>query len=186
MSQIQLPKLRKINVNRPKKKKIFLLSDDVVLTSGISTMSRELVLGTLDRYDWVQLASALKHPEHGKVVDMSSELEKETGLEDVYMIRYCHTGYGDVNSIREILHRERPDAMMIFTDPRFWQHVFLFEYELHTVWKIPLIYLNVWDNAPIPNWNFAGYRSCDLIMNISKQTHALVQGTLNPSNFELI
>ena len=46
MEKIQLPKLRKIEPNTPKKKKILLLSDDLRLHSGIGTMSREFVIGT--------------------------------------------------------------------------------------------------------------------------------------------
>ena len=52
-----------------KKKKIMLLSDDLRMSSGVGTMSREFVVGTLDRYDWVQIGGAIKHPENGKVVD---------------------------------------------------------------------------------------------------------------------
>ena len=35
------------------KKKILLLSDDLRMSSGVGTMSREIVLGTLDKFDWV-------------------------------------------------------------------------------------------------------------------------------------
>ena len=58
MQEIKLPKLRKIDPNKPKKKKILLLSDDLRLHSGIGTMSREFVIGTAHKYDWVQLASS--------------------------------------------------------------------------------------------------------------------------------
>jgi hypothetical protein len=44
------------------KKKILLLSDDLRMTSGIATMSKEIVLGTIHKYDWVQLGAAIKHP----------------------------------------------------------------------------------------------------------------------------
>lgn len=142
-------------------------------------MSRELVLGTLHKYDWVQLAAALHHPDHGKVVDMSAEFEKELNLQDLYCMRYCSTGYGNPQVLREIIMKENPDAVMIFTDPRFWQWFFLCEHEIHTVWKLPILYLNVWDSPPLPKWNFAAYSSCDLIMNISKQTNALVEGVLS-------
>ena len=46
-----------------KKKKILLLSDDLRMSSGVGTMSREFVLGTLKHYDWVQIGGAIKHPE---------------------------------------------------------------------------------------------------------------------------
>ena len=49
------------------KKKILLLSDDLRMTSGVATMSKEIVLGTLHKYDWVQLGAAISHPEYGKI-----------------------------------------------------------------------------------------------------------------------
>ena len=61
MEPIKLPKLRKIDPNKPKKKKILLLSDDLRMHSGIGTMSKEFVLGTCHKYDWVQLGAAVKH-----------------------------------------------------------------------------------------------------------------------------
>ena len=53
------------------KKKILLLSDDLRMTSGIANVSKQLVLGTVDKYDWVQLGAAIKHPEAGKVLDLN-------------------------------------------------------------------------------------------------------------------
>ena len=56
------------------KKKILLLSDDLRMTSGIATVSKEFVFGTADRFDWVQLAAAVKHPEQGKEMDLGEDL----------------------------------------------------------------------------------------------------------------
>ena len=50
------------------KKKILLLSDDLRMSSGVGTMSREFVVGTIDEFDWVQVAGAIDHPEKGKKV----------------------------------------------------------------------------------------------------------------------
>ena len=44
-----------------KKKKILLLSDDLRMHSGVATVSREFVLGTIHHYDWVQVGGAIKH-----------------------------------------------------------------------------------------------------------------------------
>ena len=44
-SEIKLPKLKKTTPKR-EKKKILLLSDDLRMSSGVGTMSREIVLGT--------------------------------------------------------------------------------------------------------------------------------------------
>ena len=59
-----------------KKKKILLLSDDLRMFSGIATQSKEFVMGTLHKYDWVQLGGAVKHPDEGKIIDMSEAAKK--------------------------------------------------------------------------------------------------------------
>ena len=55
------------------KRTIMLLSDDLRMSSGVGTMSREIVLGTLQHYNWVQIGGAIKHPEAGKIVDMTED-----------------------------------------------------------------------------------------------------------------
>ena len=59
-----------------KKKKILLLSDDLRMHSGIVTVSKDIVMETLNEYDWVQIAGAIKHPEKGKVFDMSARFRR--------------------------------------------------------------------------------------------------------------
>ena len=54
------------------KKKILLLSDDLRIPTGIGTMSKEFVLGTVHKYDWVQLGAGINHSELGKFVDRKS------------------------------------------------------------------------------------------------------------------
>ena len=49
------------------KKKILLLADDLRMSSGIANMSKQLVMGSLNEYDWVQIGAAVKHPEEGKI-----------------------------------------------------------------------------------------------------------------------
>ena len=52
-----------------KKKKILLLSDDLRMSSGIATVSKEFVFGNFDKFDWVQLGAAVNHPDKGKEID---------------------------------------------------------------------------------------------------------------------
>ena len=54
MSEIKLPKLQKVNPNKIKKKKILCLSDDLRMHSGIATQTKEFIMGTIHKYDWVQ------------------------------------------------------------------------------------------------------------------------------------
>ena len=48
------------------RKKVLLLCDDIRMHSGIATMAREIVLGTAHRFNWVNLAAAINHPEQGQ------------------------------------------------------------------------------------------------------------------------
>ena len=66
-----------------KKTKILLLSDDMRLHSGIATMSKEIVLHTAHKYDWVQVGAAVKHPEEGKLFDVSDSVAAESGADNV-------------------------------------------------------------------------------------------------------
>ena len=59
------------------KKKILLLSDDLRMHSGIGTMSRFFVKETIGHYDWVQLGGAIKHPDKGKIADLSESMRKD-------------------------------------------------------------------------------------------------------------
>ena len=128
--ELKLPKLRKIDPNKPKKKKILLLSDDLRMHSGIATMSREIVMNTLNEYDWVQLGAAIKHPDQGKIFDLSADAVKETGVEDASVKIYPYSGYGDPNILNYLIEVEKPDAILHFTDPRFWGWLYQMEHSI--------------------------------------------------------
>ena len=176
MSELKLPKLKKvedIEFKKSDKKKILLLSDDLRMSSGVGTMSREIVMGTLDTFDWVQVGGAIKHPDNGKIVDMNQSVREETGIEDANLKIYPVDGYGSPELLRHLLSVEKPDAILHYTDPRFWGWLYQMEHEVRQ--SVPIYYYNIWDDLPYPRWNEPFYESCDLIMNISKQTHNIVQ-----------
>jgi len=163
-----------------KKPKILLLSDDLRMHSGIATMSREIVMGTVKNYDWIQCAGAIQHPERGKVVSISDAVRKETGVNDASVILYPVDGYGNEDILYAIIDREKPQAIMHFTDPRFWGWLYAIERQLRK--KYPLTYLNIWDDVPFPMYNRPYYESCDLLMSISKQTYNINKCVLGPEN----
>lgn len=150
------------------RKKILLLCDDLRTHSGIGTIAKEIVLHTAHHYNWVQVGAAIEHPEAGKKLDISGETNKIAGLSDASVTIYPSNGYGHPDLIRNLLKTEKPDAVFIFTDPRYW--VWLFEIENEIRKKIPIVYLNIWDDYPAPMYNKTYYESCDLLMGISKQT----------------
>ena len=156
MNQIKLPKLKKIDPNKPKKKKILLLSDDLRMHSGVATVSKDIVMGTIHKYDWVQIGGAVKHPEQGQIVDMYQAASEFTGVSDTYLKIYPVSGYGNQNLLREIINIEKPDAILHFTDPRFW--IWLYEMEHEIRQNIPIMYLNIWDDLPDPKYNVNDYK----------------------------
>lgn len=163
-------------IPKDQRKKILLMSDDIRFQSGIGGVSKTMVLGTSHRYNWVQMGGSIEHPEFGKRLDMSADVNKITGIEDSSVIVYPVNGYGDPTVLRQIIGMENPDAIMIFTDPRYWVWFFQMESEIRKT--TPILYLSIWDSEPSALYNFSYYASCDLLMNISKQTHQLTKNVL--------
>ena len=163
-------------IPQEKRKKILLLSDDIRTTSGIATMSRELVLGTCHHYNWVNLGAVIKNPDEGKKLDISADANKFNGIEDASLILYPSSGYGTIEAIRDLLQLEKPDAIMLFTDPRYWEWLWVHEREIRS--QVPIIYLNIWDSLPYPLYNRSYYESCDGLLAISKQTENINRVTL--------
>ena len=153
---------------KDERKKILLICDDIRVHSGIATVGKEIVLHTSQHFNWIQVAGAITHPDKGKILDLSSTINKETGLNDSSVRLYPVDGYGNIELVREIIKRENPDAIMLITDPRYFMWLFNAEGEIRK--NIPIMYLNIWDDYPAPLYNRAFYESCDLLMGISKQT----------------
>ena len=97
-----------------------------------------------------------------------SATNKESGIEDSSVFLYCVNGYSNSLELHNIMNMEKPDAVMLFTDPRYFQHVFNMEDQIRK--QCPIIYLNIWDDYPAPRYNQPYYESCDLLFGISKQT----------------
>jgi len=166
---MKLPSLKKAK-KKSYKKKILLLSDDLRLKSGVGTMSKEIIRGTLHKYDWVQIGGALNHPDEGKgLVDLSEEFQKSTGVGDASVKVIPCAGYGNQQLLRAVIKDHKPDVICHFTDPRFWDWLYQMEHEIRQT--TPITYLNIWDDLPFPHWNENAYESCDLLMAISKQTY---------------
>jgi len=165
-------------IPQEKRKKILLLCDDIRMTSGISTMAREIVIGTAHHYNWVNIGGAITHPDKGKRFDLNADTNNQTGISDASVYLYPTDGYGSPELIRQMMEIEKPDAIMIFTDPRYW--IWLFQVENEIRKQVPIIYLNIWDDLPYPMYNKPYYESCDTLLAISKQTENLNRAVLGP------
>ena len=150
------------------RKKILLITDDIRVHSGVAQIGREIVINTAQHFNWIQLAGSIKHPDKGKRFDISTSTNENAGIEDSYVMLYPVDGYGDPNILRHVIELEKPDAILLITDPRYFEWLFAMENEIRK--DIPIAYLNIWDDYPAPLYNKAFYEACDLLMGISKQT----------------
>lgn len=156
-----------------KKPKILLLSDDLRMASGIATMSREFVLGTVDKFDWFQVGAAINHPEQGKMLDLSADIQQRTGVADASVKILPWNGYGNADLIRQLINSEKPDAILHFTDPRYWVWLYEIEHEIRE--HCPILFYAIWDDLPDPLYNRNYYESCDWIGCISRQTYGIIK-----------
>jgi glycosyltransferase involved in cell wall biosynthesis len=152
------------------KKKILVLSDHPMSPSGVGTQTKYFVEALLKtgRYKFLCFGGAIQHENY------QPQKTREWGDD---LIIYPIKGYGDVHIIREALWVERPDAVWIMTDPRFWGWLWEIEEEIRS--HCPLVYYHVWDNYPYPKFNRKFYLSNDAIATISKVTDDIV-ATVTP------
>ena len=156
-------------VPREERKKILLICDDIRVHSGIATVAREFVINTSHVYNYVNLGGAIKHPDAGKKLDLSDDTSKSANISDASVTLYPVDGYGNMDIVNQIIALEKPDALMIITDPRYFEWLFMAENQIRK--QLPIIYLNIWDSPiPYPLWNKPYYESCDALLAISKQT----------------
>ena len=158
------------------RKNILMLSDDIRTFSGVGRMAKEIIVNTSHHFNWVNLGGAVNHPEHLKGFDLSDEVNRLTGLTDSKVKVVATTSYGDPSILRSMIATEKPDAIVHFTDPRYW--IWLYQMENEIRQKCPLIFYTIWDDLPYPMWNRNFYRSDDMLLCISKQTKNLVKNVL--------
>ena len=154
------------------KKKILLISDDIRGSSGVSHISKNLILETSAIFDWVQMSAMVNHTESGTIVDVSESVNKVTNINNSYVRLYPTSGYGDEITLRNILNLENLDGILHISDPRNFEYLYQMDYEIRR--KMPIMYYHVWDNFPTPYFNKYIYDSCDWIGCINKLTHEIV------------
>jgi len=147
----------------PDKKKVIILSDHALSTSGVGTQTRHLVQGLLEKNKWSfrQFGAALKHIDYDTVV-----------VNEDFIIKPID-GFGDRDLIRITLATEKPDVLFIFTDPRFFIWLFEMEDEVHQM--CPIVWWHVWDNYPYPKYNSVLYESTDMINCHSFLTYEMIK-----------
>lgn len=144
------------------KKKILMLCDHPLSTSGVGTQARWLITGLVatGRYSFRVFGGAIKHDSYETVTVNPDFIVKPTN------------GFGDKNMLRQVLAQEKPDVLLLFTDPRFFIWVWEMEDEIHQV--CPIAYNHLWDNPPWPEFNRVLYESTDLVNCINWPTYQMV------------
>lgn len=82
-------------------------------------------------------------------------------------------GFGDRDLLRKTIAQVQPDALMLFTDPRFFVWVWQMEDEIHQV--CPIVYWHLWDNYPWPEFNRPFYEATDLLNCINMPTYNMLK-----------
>ena len=146
-----------------KKKKILMLCDHPLSTSGVGTQSRWLIEGLIatGKYSFRVFGGAMKHESYD-LVKVSED----------FIIRPTN-GFGTKDLLKMVLATEQPDAMLLFTDPRFFIWAWEMEDEIHQI--CPITYWHLWDNDPWPEFNKVLYESTDLINCINWPTYTMVK-----------
>lgn len=153
-------------------KKVLFLSDDIRLHTGVSNITKSIILNTCDEIDWVQMSMGCTQSTPS-IIDVSESVSNITGVTNCYVRLYETRGYGDAISLRNIIKQENPNAIIHMTDPHRWNWLYEIEHEIRET--IPLLYYHVWDNTPVPKFLKNVYRSCDWIGCISKLTYDCVK-----------
>ncbi len=145
------------------KKKILLLSDHALSTSGVGTQSRHLMNGLIAKGEWTvrQFGAAIKHDRY-ETIQVNPD----------FIIKPID-GFGSRELLRTTLATEKPDVIFLFTDPRFFYWLFEMEDEIHQV--CPIVWWHVWDNHPYPEFNAPFYEATDLINCHSHMTYELIK-----------
>lgn len=151
-----------------KKYKIIISADTIENPSGVSTQTRYLIESLLKtkKFTIIMLGAAIKHP------DMTPKKFKEFG-EDFVLVPTI--GYAPLDLIRQIVDIEKPDALFIVTDPRFYGHIFQNEAEIRM--NLPILYWTIWDNSDketFPSFNEPYYQACDFLGCINKATYNMM------------
>jgi glycosyltransferase involved in cell wall biosynthesis len=163
-------------IPREKRKKIIMLSDDMRTHSGVGNMAKEIIVNSSHHFNWLNIGGAVNHPEKGQGFDLSNDINQITGLTDSDVKILATEGYGNEGMLRAVISQEKPDAIVHFTDPRYW--IWLYQMENEIRQQCPLIFYTIWDDLPYPMWNRNFYRSDDMLLCISKQTKNLVENVL--------
>jgi glycosyltransferase involved in cell wall biosynthesis len=143
--------------------KVLFVTDDIRFPTGVGIQARKLLTGLLKTgyYDIVAIG--------GSIVPQSPQPLMIEGVK-TYPVS---NGYGDARTLKAVLNAERPEIVVLFSDPRFFEYAFSIDNEIRSMSK--LVLYHTWDNKPYPAYNDNWYKACDKVATISKFSHHLLQ-----------
>lgn len=152
------------------RKKLLLLSDHPLVPSGVGVQAKMTIEGLLktERYKFICFGGAIKHP------DYTPQQIAPDQFGEMNWVIVPVDGHGNKEQLRAAIRREKPDAIVLFTDPRFFHWVWEIEDEIRA--QCPIVYWHVWDNDPIPDFNRTIYESNDQVLCLSLKTYGIFQG----------
>lgn len=166
-------------LSQNKRKTILFLSDLHLRPSGLGNQKKQIIYETCHRYNFIDVGyiQGLKQNETYKVQNISKMVQQNTGVIDANVMVLPYDIYSadltkKQSDLLKMIEQFKPDALFHFTDPHSWYWLYQIQHLIRN--KIPIIYYNIWDNLPYPKYNEKYYSCSDLIMNISKQTHNIV------------
>ncbi len=146
------------------KKKIVLISDNLLSSSGVGCQSRYLALGLAGtgKYQICQLGAAIRHDDY-----TVRQVTPDIVVKPI-------DGFGDKTLFRQMLATERPDAVVIFNDPRFFMNLFEVHDEFHQI--CPIVYNHLWDQCELgPIYNRNVYDCVDMFLCINQPTYEFLK-----------
>lgn len=162
-----------------KKTKLLTISDIPVCSSGVGNQSMILFKGLLDtgKYTIRSIGGAINHQSYNPIIFDEKKYDKD-------FIIYPVKDFGDAMFLRQMMDMEKPDALLLVTDPRFFIWTWEIWDEIHP--RMPILYWHLWDNYPVPKFNKTYYDSCDFIGCINSQTCEFVPGSESKTPFKYI
>lgn len=147
--------------------KLLVVSDDIRLNTGVGIQLRKMLQGLnrTGQYDIAQIGIS-NFPSKNNIVYESTR---------IYPARYDAKtdSFGNVDHLTMVLEREKPDILLLFSDPRLFTYIFYMDNVIRP--NVKLVLYHTWDNEPFPKFNLPWYSACDYIVMLSRFSYNLLQ-----------
>lgn len=155
------------------RKTILLVSDHLLVHSGVGIQSKLLAEGLVKLGKWrvVQIAAMPNVPKV-EIIEYGE-----------YIKLYQTHDFGDMSQFKRISNIEKPDVMIIFSDPHRFDWVFSNIEKINKT--CPIIYWHVWDSGPAPHYLKTLYNLFQGINCISKKTFDML-GEIGVGNIRYV